>query len=200
MATAARVAPRLAAELPGLALRVEAVAVDGPVTGRAPREVRDRLRELSDRFRGAQAIELRRQEVPHAYRVLFRHLGLDPDAHRTPIEAAALDRLLAGGFRSGSLLDDALLVALVETGVGVWALDAARIGGALELRVEDGDGRVVVGDGVGTIAPAFAPPGAAWAPTRATRSLLLYAIGAPGVAELVVDEALWTAADLLGGR
>lgn len=199
MATAARVAAALAAELPGLALRVERVRVTEPVTGRSPAEPRDRLRELSDRFRGAQAIALRRRDVPHAHRVLFRHLGLDPDEHRTPIEAAALDRLLHGGFRSRSLLDDALLVALVETGVAVWALDAARVAGELELRPEGDGGRVVVGDDAGTIAPVFAAPPAAWAPSKATRALLLYAIVPPGVPGMVVDEALWTAGQLLAG-
>ncbi len=36
-------------------------------------------------------------------------------------------RLLQGGFRSQDLLSDGLLIALVETGVPVWALDADRV-------------------------------------------------------------------------
>ena len=85
----------------------------------------DRLRELSNRFRGAQAVAIRREPVPAAYRVFFRHIGLDPDVVRTPIEAAVLERMLRGGFLSGGLLEDMLLIALVDTGVPVWALDAA---------------------------------------------------------------------------
>jgi hypothetical protein len=41
--------------------------------------VKERLRELSDRFTGAQAITLRQKPIPWAYRVFFRHIGLDPD-------------------------------------------------------------------------------------------------------------------------
>ncbi|HEU4658840.1 MAG TPA: hypothetical protein VFR97_15025 [Capillimicrobium sp.] len=196
---AGRVAPELAAELPGLSLHVERVAVAGSVVGRAPRELRERLAELSDGVRGAQAVALRREPVPAAYRVLFRHLGLDPDEHRVPIEAAMLDRLMRGGFRSRSLLDDALLVALVETGVGVWALAGERLRGELELRAEAPGGRVVVGDDAGTIAAAFAWPGAERLPSKATREVVLYAIGAAGVPEVFVEEALWTAGELLAG-
>ena len=72
--------------------------------------------------------------MPQAYRVFFRHIGLDPDEHRTPVEALALERLKAGGFRSRSLLDDALTIAVMETGVPVWALDADRLEGELGLR------------------------------------------------------------------
>ena len=63
--------------------------------GPSPPELRERLRELSDRFRGAQAIALRRQPIPHAYRVFFRHIGLEPDEHRVPVEALALERMKA---------------------------------------------------------------------------------------------------------
>lgn len=198
MAAAGRVAPELLAELPGLRLRVEEVAVGSSVVGRAPREVRERLARLSDRFRGPDAVELRRQEVPHAHRVLFRHLGIDPDEHRTPIEAAVLRRLIDGGFRSRSLLDDALLIALVETGVGVWALDASTVRGGLALRL-DGAGAVVVADDAGPVAPVFADPGDAHGVTKRSRSLLLYAIGAPAVPDVFVDEALWTAGETLAG-
>ena len=64
------------------------------------------------------------EPVPAAYRVFFRHIGLDPDVVRTPIEAAVLERMLRGGFLSDGLLADVLLIALVDTGVPVWALDA----------------------------------------------------------------------------
>ncbi len=67
--------PDLVAELPGLRLRV--TTVDG-VAGRTPRALRQRLEDVSDRFRGANAIALRTRPVPRAYRVFFRQVGLDP--------------------------------------------------------------------------------------------------------------------------
>ena len=53
---------------------------------------------------------------------------------RTPIEAAALQRMLHGGFLSGGLLEDILLIALVDTGVPVWALDSEAVDGPLGIR------------------------------------------------------------------
>ena len=93
--------------------------------------MREHLDVLSTRFRGADALALRQRPVPHAYRVAFRHVGLDPDVTRTPIEAAAIERLVQGGFVSRGLLDDALTIALVETGVPLWALDAEAVDGEL---------------------------------------------------------------------
>ena len=116
----------LALEFPELRL----VSWSPPAPGRrTPSVLRERLALLADRFHGARALTLRREPVPHAYRVFFRHVGLDPDAQRTPVEAAALDRLVRGGFASRGPLEDALLVAVVETGVPVWALDDARLDG-----------------------------------------------------------------------
>ena len=51
---------------------------------------------MADRMRGAEAIAMRQREVPHAYRVFFRHIGLDPDAVRTPVEALVLRRMSGG--------------------------------------------------------------------------------------------------------
>src|SRR4051794_41684191 len=124
-------APAIAAESPDLRLPSRTLAAR---SGPSPPELRERLRVLSSRFRGAQAIELRRQPIPHAYRVFFRHIGLDPDAHRTPVEALALERLKTGGFASRSVLDDALTIAVMETGVPVWALDADRGQGGIGVR------------------------------------------------------------------
>ena len=115
------VEPRLREEFPGL--RLAWTAVDAGVRG-SSREVERRLRELSDRYRGAGVVAMRTQPIPHAYRTFFRQVGLDPDAARIPSEAAAVRRLLHGGFQSRNALADALLIAVVETGVPVWALDA----------------------------------------------------------------------------
>jgi hypothetical protein len=188
----APVAPELAAELPGLGLMWCAFPVAGDPLARSPAALRERLRALSDRHRGAQAIVLRSRPIAHAYRVLFRHLGLDPDVRRIPVEAYVVERLRAGAFASRSRLADALLAATVETHVGVWALDADRVAGELRLAVLDG--RVVVGDGTGAVADLFAPPPPV---TSAARRLLLYAVVAPRVPDLAVEEALWTAWDLL---
>ena len=72
--------------------------------GRAARrkEVKERLRILSDRFSGAQAINLRHQPIPWAYRVFYRHIGLDPDEQRTPVEELALERMRAGAASSAT--------------------------------------------------------------------------------------------------
>ncbi len=100
--------PQVAEELPGLRLwQLAAEARDVP----APAHLKERLKLLSNRFGGAKAIAMRREPVPHAYRVLFRHLGIDPDDDRTPVEAAALARLQHGGFRSKGLVAVALLLA-----------------------------------------------------------------------------------------
>jgi DNA/RNA-binding domain of Phe-tRNA-synthetase-like protein len=187
------VAPALAAEHPGLRLAwTEVEAVPGPT----PPELRERLRAMADRMRGAQAIALRHQDVPHAYRVFFRHVGLDPDVVRTPAEAVALRRMQQGGLRPQNLVDDALTVAVLETGVGVWAFDAARLVGALGLREGEG-GRLVIADEAGDVAVLFAPPAPRAAVTRATRRIALVAVAVPNVSDLSVEEALWIAWDIL---
>ena len=97
-------------------------------SGRSPFAVRDRLRELSDRFTGSKVIHMRQDPVPWAYRVFFRQVGVDPDSDRTPVERIAVERLEWGGLRSQNLLDDALVIATVETGVPVIAFDADKVG------------------------------------------------------------------------
>jgi len=129
-------------ELPDLHLVVAEARVGwkGSLTGDSPPPIQARLRELSNRLRGAQAVSVRREPVPAAYRIFFRHIGLDPDVVRTPIEAAVLERMLHGGFLSCGLLADVLLIALVDTGVPVWALDAAAVDGELGVRLSrDGE-------------------------------------------------------------
>ena len=86
------------------------------------------------RFSGAQAINLRHQSIPWAYRVFYRHIGLDPDEQRTPVEELALERMRKGGFPSKNLLDDALTIAIAESGVALRAFDADRLEGRLGIR------------------------------------------------------------------
>jgi DNA/RNA-binding domain of Phe-tRNA-synthetase-like protein len=192
---AGAVDPAIATELPGISLAWCAFSVAADPLGRSPAALRERLRALSDRHRGAQAIALRGRAIPHAYRVLFRDLGLEPDVQRIPVEALMVERLRAGAYPSRGWLPDALAVATVETEVGVWALDADRVAG--ELRIDLCAGRVAVADAAGRVADLFAAPEGERAVSRATRRLLLYCIQAPDVPELAVEEALWLAWDLL---
>jgi hypothetical protein len=189
---AAAVDPLVAAEHPGL--RVWTARVPGG-TGRTPAGLRQRLALHADRLRGREAVALRTRPVPWAYRVLFRHLGLDPDVTRTPLEELVVDRLVHGGFAARALPEDALALATLETGVGVWALDADAAG-ALTLRT-GADGRLALCDDRGTATVLFSPPPPERAPGRGTTALLLVAVQAPGVDDLVIEEALWTVATAL---
>jgi DNA/RNA-binding domain of Phe-tRNA-synthetase-like protein len=187
------VAEQLAAEHPGLWLAwTEVVAAPGPT----PPELRDRLRAMADRMRGADAIAMRSRDVPHAHRVFFRHVGLDPDVVRTPVEAIVLRRMAEGGLRPQGLIPDALTVATLETGLGVWAFDADAVEGPPELR--EAGGKLVIADEAGPLAVLFDAPHARATPAKQTRRLVLVAIAVPNVPDVSVHEALWTAADILG--
>jgi DNA/RNA-binding domain of Phe-tRNA-synthetase-like protein len=181
--------PRVAEEHPGLRVWVARIAGR---TARTPPELRDRLRLLADRFRGPEAVALRSRPVPWAYRVLYRQLGIDPDVVRTPVEQLAIERLLKGGFSPQGLPEDALALATIETGVPVWAVDADRLAGALVL-APDADGRLVLADDAGIVAVLFQPPAPDRLPGRHTRALALLAVQAPGVDDIFVEEAVWTA-------
>jgi DNA/RNA-binding domain of Phe-tRNA-synthetase-like protein len=198
----------LALEFPELRI----VSATAPAPGRrTPSAQRERLALLADRFHGARALTLRREPVPAAYRAFFRHVGLDPDAQRTPVEAAALDRLIQGGFVSRGPLEDALLVAVIETGVPVWAVDDARLDGPLGLRgahagerLGEGEyaadlapGRVVVADAAGPVAVLFGDVAPSRRPHRDSARLRLFAVAAPGVPALHVEEALFGCAEAL---
>lgn len=186
------VTPELAGEHPGLWVAWTVVAAR---PGPAPRELRARLRGLADRMGGAQAIGLRTREVPQAYRVFFRHVGLDPDVVRTPVEAIAVRRMQEGELRSRGLIEDALTVAVLETGVAVSAVDADRLVGPLALR--ESGGRIVIADEEGVVAVLFGDPTDRVAVTRATGRIALVAVAVPNVPDLYVEEALWTASEIL---
>ena len=198
----------LAAELPELALW--SLAAGETPANRSPPELRARLGMLASRLRGAEAVELRRRPVPHAYRVFFRQIGLDPDDQRTPAEAATLRRLIHGGFESRGALHDALLLAVVETGVPLWAVDEETLDGPLGIRAArrgeqrprtDGfaddlpEGRLVVADAAGPVATLFDEPDARHAVTRATRRIRLFSLQVAGVPDIHVEEAFWTTLD-----
>jgi DNA/RNA-binding domain of Phe-tRNA-synthetase-like protein len=194
-------------ELPGLRLLTAHVDVarKGSLTGQSPPDVHGRLRELSNRFRGAAAVAVRRDPVPSAYRIFFRHIGLDPEVQRTPIEAAVLERMMKGGFLTGGMLEDVLLIALLDTGVPVWALDAERVDGPLGIRASVAGerlgrspdasvlpaGRLVVADASTPLAILFGELAADHAPRARTRRLAMFAVQVAGVPELYAEEALW---------
>jgi DNA/RNA-binding domain of Phe-tRNA-synthetase-like protein len=170
----------------------------------------DQLRDLSDRVRGPQTIAMRQSPIGQAFRAFYRQIGLDPDTDRPPAEQAAVKRLIAGGFHPASPIEDALLVAVVETQVPVWAIDDGGVTGELGIRtaqrneplgasqakqIPEGtlvvaDDRVVVAELFGRVAPDYQPQ-------SETAKVCLFSIQAPGVPYIHVDEALRTAATIL---
>ena len=189
--------PVVAEEFPDLCLWV----VDLPEarSGKSPAAVKERLAHLSDRFRGPQAVVMRTKPIPHAYRVFFRHIGLDPDTHRTPIEAAVVERLLRGRFVSHNLLDDALVLALMETGVPIWALDRSRVTGELGIG-RDAGGRLQVVDESGAVGVLFGDLAPGRGVTPDTAAMTLFSIQVNGVPSVHVEEALWMVGDTLGAQ
>jgi hypothetical protein len=176
------------------------------VTGPSPRDIQARLRSLSNGFRGARAVGVRRESIPAAYRVFFRQIGLDPDIVRTPLEAAVLERMLHGGFLSSSLLEDVLLIALLDTGVPVWALAADPLEGPLGIRPSAAGellggtsagpelpaGRLVIADAASPLAVLFGELAPSHRPMPGTRRLALFAVAVAGVPGLYAEEALWS--------
>jgi DNA/RNA-binding domain of Phe-tRNA-synthetase-like protein len=197
-------------ELPGLALLQHETSVGraGALDGGSPPDVLERLRERANRLRGSRVVTMRREPVPSAYRVFFRHVGIDPDVQFTPLEAAVVTRMLHGGFPSGGLLADILLIALLDTGVAVWALDASTLDGPLGIRLgEPSDslaqagelaaGRLVVADMRRALASLFGAVAQEHRPRGACERVRLFAVQVPGVPALYVEEALWSCASSL---
>lgn len=204
----------LAEAFPALGLHL--ARVDAVPARRSPRPVRQRLRTLSDRYTGGRAVNLRQEPIPWAYRVFFRQIGIDPDSSRTPPEEIALERMKWGGFRSRTLLDDALTIATVETGVAVLALDAGRVEGEVGLRLsrrgerlgavagEDAAGarplslrQIVVADAVRSLAVLFGDVAEGRGVHPATTRIALCAVQVSGVPQVSLEEALWLTAEVL---
>ena len=199
------VEPELAGEFPELSLVVTRVDVR---PGRSPRAVKRRLRALADRYTGAKVVHMRQDPVPWAYRVFARQVGVDPDSDRTPVEAVALRRLKQGGLHSDDIVDDALTIAIAETGVPVIALDAAEIRGDLGLRLARpgealapgrplSDRQLVVADAERPVAVVLGEVSPEAGVTPETEAMLLCALGVKGVPRISIEEALWCAAETL---
>jgi DNA/RNA-binding domain of Phe-tRNA-synthetase-like protein len=200
------VAAELREEFPGLALRHLTLERG---SGKSPRHVRERLVEMSNRFSGPQAINLRHQAIPWAYRVFFRHIGLDPDEQRTPVEALALERMKRGGFVSRNLLDDALTIGIMESSVALQALDADRVSGPPGIRAsEPGEelegrpgelppGTLVIADAERPLGLLFGATGARRGVHPDTRRAMVVAIQVAGVPDIAVEEAIWLVAGVM---
>jgi DNA/RNA-binding domain of Phe-tRNA-synthetase-like protein len=200
------VAPVLAEEFPGLGIL--STTVDRG-SGRSPDALRERLRTLSDRFLGRDAVNMRQRPIPWAYRVFFRQIGLDPDETRTPVEQVALDRMRLGGFKSRNVVDDALTISTAEIGVALRAFDADRIEGRLGLRPsapgEKFEGRVsslpsgtlVIADEKRPVAILFGKTAEGRGVQRRTERTTLVAIRVKGIPDIAVEEALWVAASAM---
>jgi DNA/RNA-binding domain of Phe-tRNA-synthetase-like protein len=181
-------------------------------SGRSPREVRQRLRHLSDRVHGERVVNLRREPVASSYRIFYRQIGIDPDEHRPPAEAAMLERLRSGHFKSRNLVDDALVISLVETGVAVRALDTDTLTGRLGLRIanpgerlggvglELPEGAIVLADEERSVGLIFGETAPGRGVHPETTQITLCAVQVPGVPAISVEESIWTCAGILTGK
>jgi DNA/RNA-binding domain of Phe-tRNA-synthetase-like protein len=203
------VAPSVAEEFPGLRLQWATVTAH---RRDSPRSVVRTLKQLAGRYRGASVVTMRTKPIPQAYRTFFRQIGLDPDVDRVPSEHVAVERLVHGGFRSVDLITDACLIALIETGVPVWALDADAVApGGLGIRPSteadtersraEGSslppGTLVVADAATVHGRLFAPPEPGHGVHARTQRVTVFAIGVDGVPAVHLEEALWICLELL---
>jgi DNA/RNA-binding domain of Phe-tRNA-synthetase-like protein len=205
------IADEVAAEFGELRLWYTEITAPAPKTTPA---LKARLRDLSSRFNGGQAVALRTKPIPNAYRVFFRHIGLDPDVERVPVEQLVVRRLTQGGFLPTTLLEDAVTIAVMETSVGIWALDAGTVAPPFGVRaaVEHEplgrrderapwlpSGRLCVADAEGPVAVLFGDVAPGHQVTRETTSAYLFAVQVAGVPAIHVSEALWTVEDIVAG-
>jgi DNA/RNA-binding domain of Phe-tRNA-synthetase-like protein len=195
----------LAEEFPELRL-IHATVEARP--GPSSKELKRRLRNLADRYTGAKVVHMRQSAIPWAYRVFSRQVGIDPDSSRPPGERLALERLVHGGLPSQNRVDDALTIAVGETGVPVIALDADRVGSQLGLRLAD-EGeqlgpahplsarQIVVADEQRPLAVVLGDVAEDAGVTPASTRMVLAALQVKGVPQISIEEALWTAAEIL---
>ncbi len=198
--------PTLTEEFPGLDLRYVLVRA---TPSSSPPQVKTQLAALANRYSGGRVVNLRHQPIPWAYRVFFRHVGLDPDADRTPVEDVALERMKRGGFQSENLVVDGLTIAIAESGVALRAFDAERLEGRpgirpsvagerLPGRATDLErGTLVLADESRPIGVLFGLDSADHAVSKRTRRVALMAIQVSGVPDIAVEEAIWLASGIL---
>ncbi|MEV4420344.1 hypothetical protein AB0L40_10275 [Patulibacter sp. NPDC049589] len=201
--TVGLVAADAAAVHPGLALLELTVPIR--TARKSPAWSKDRLARLSTSVDGHDVLTMHLAPVPAAFRALYKAMGRDPDADRPPQEEAFFRRLADGGFPHRGLPADALLIALAETGVPVWAVDADRVRGPLAIRRATPDDHarlepsphppgardLVVADADGPVAAVGRPPHPDRAVRLATTHARLYALQLDGVADMRIHEAFW---------
>jgi phenylalanyl-tRNA synthetase beta subunit len=115
----------------------------------------------------------------------------------------ALERLRAGAFKPNNHLEDAITIAVMETGVPVWALDAEFVDGPLGVRpAVEGEpvariptpaDRLVVADSAKPVAMLYGDLG--FPATKRTDRVRLFTVQVAGVPMIHVEEALWTIFD-----
>ena len=139
-----------------------------------------------------------RGRVPHAYRVFFRHIGLDPDV--APVAGSrrsSIERLLHGGFRRAARCRGRARDRVHrDRGRRCGRSTRTRLAPPLECGpARSGGWRWPTRDGA--VAALFATPRAAACAARAStaRLALVDASSVPGVAALFAEEALWIAGE-----
>lgn len=187
-ALAGDVADEVAADFPEL--QPWSVRVPIPF-GATRRDVLRHLDALDDRLRSVATGGLRLHSVAAAYRAFARQVGLDPDTDRNPLEQLAIARLTAGQYRSGGPLHDALAIAMLETGVPLWAVDGAHVRDPLRLEADAG-GRLLVCSGSLALGAVMADPDPAVLPDGGTAEAVVYTMRLGRRApDVIVEEALW---------
>lgn len=183
----------IAAEFPDLTMRYAIIdAKDGP-TGP---DLYGQLLDHAGRLDGTKALALPTRPFPASYRSFFRHIGLDPDAQPTPVEAVAQRRMLRGTFESFGVVTDALVIATMDTHVCLGVLDADELDGPLGIRLSRADdpagpppGTLVISDAEAPVAPLFGVPVRAAVGSETSR-IAIHAIGVPGVPGWMLDHAI----------
>ncbi len=176
----------LRTDFPELALwTAELAATPGP----SPEPVVERLSNTAPSLAAAEGA--RRESAPWAYRVLARQLGAQPLPHAPATESQGLPA-------------DALTIATNQTGVPLLAFDSAKLSGELALRHARAgeqlaeEGQVVIADRQKPVAIVLGPQ--THEVTSETERVTVAAIQAKGVPTLAVEEALWTAIEIMRER
>src|SRR5919201_1982194 len=140
-----------------------------------------------------------REWAPGASRVLAPQLRVNPPPLDEPLESAGLPK-------------DALALATRQTGVPLVAFDAARMDGSLALRKaragerlgqtgpELEEGQVVMADRRTPVALVLGKCATDSEVSADTERIVIATIQAKGVPTLAVEEALWTAIEVLRER
>jgi hypothetical protein len=165
---------------------------------------------------GAKAIKLRRDPDPRAPTASSTgSSGMDPDQDAHADRAGRRSGgLFHGDYHSSSLVEDALLLALVETGVPVYAVDEATLHGPLGRAARAG--RRAARRRTARPRPAAGAPGRGRRPAARRGAVrrrsgtqpgragqpppALMAVGVEGVPRIHVEEALFACAEALQSR